>query len=239
MERQLLFLLDYDLRMDESELLAHFQPFLRRPVASTSTYQPRSERMEAKSSSLDAPAQYPVTPRRSLAKPSVDAGLLTPSPSPTRHSSHMSSSSNARRAAITSPQRVSPAGSSSSGGTMSDDLGSDSGEEEMDLDSAAYRRQTRASPPQSRSTAKYAGNQPTSSRRSSKPSPSYPVTPTDDADYRRVEPTLRSQRSGSFLRMTYEVGKGMLSGGLPSLGHRSSKLNLKEASMAVDDIRVV
>ncbi|BGP14108.1 hypothetical protein JCM10213_002405 [Rhodosporidiobolus nylandii] len=37
MERQLLFLLDFDLRMDESELLAHFEPFLpREPVASTS-----------------------------------------------------------------------------------------------------------------------------------------------------------------------------------------------------------
>ncbi|GAA5868951.1 hypothetical protein JCM8547_003230 [Rhodosporidiobolus lusitaniae] len=37
MERQLLFLLDFDLRMDETELLTHFEPFLPcEPVASTS-----------------------------------------------------------------------------------------------------------------------------------------------------------------------------------------------------------
>ncbi|GAA6060969.1 hypothetical protein JCM10212_006551 [Sporobolomyces blumeae] len=38
MERQLLFLLDFDLRMDEPELLQHFAPFLpRQPVASSSS----------------------------------------------------------------------------------------------------------------------------------------------------------------------------------------------------------
>ncbi|GAA5999365.1 cyclin family protein [Rhodotorula paludigena] len=58
MERQLLFLLDFDLRMDETELLAHFEPFLpREPVASTS-----SLRVQAH---IHAPAAsaVPLSPR--------------------------------------------------------------------------------------------------------------------------------------------------------------------------------
>ncbi|KAM0792561.1 hypothetical protein ACM66B_005225 [Microbotryomycetes sp. NB124-2] len=37
MERQLLFLLDFDLRTDEFELLQHYEPFIKRPQPSTST----------------------------------------------------------------------------------------------------------------------------------------------------------------------------------------------------------
>ncbi|KAK4700375.1 PHO85 cyclin-1, partial [Phenoliferia sp. Uapishka_3] len=66
MERQLLFLLDYDLRMEEPELLAHFSPFLVQPYASTSCYVHPTEQLVSQ--------KYPSTPSRSKA---VETGLLT------------------------------------------------------------------------------------------------------------------------------------------------------------------
>lgn len=209
MERQLLFLLDYDLRMDESELLTHFEPFLRRPVASTSSLRPRS--LDA--SPIAVPAQYPTTPRRAHASSqSKDAGLLTPSPSP-RRPTHISSSNPSRRSVPAYQQRVSPTASSSSGETMSDDLSSEESCDDMDLSPNGHSRQ---------SSYPFC--------RSSRPGP---VTPTDQQHpyatppsssspprSSRVDPALRSQRSGSFLRMTYEAGKGML--------HFASKPSLRE-----------
>lgn len=251
MERQLLFLLDYDLRMDEPELLEHFQPFLRSPVASTSSRRVRAAEPSHSIEGTKSPLQYPITPRRA---PACEVGLLTPSPSPTRPSraSHSSAPAIPTRRVGGSQQRVSPSGSSSSGETMSDDLGSDSGEELMDLDhqqpSSHYSSSIPATQQQSRSSAKYAGNAPSSYRRSK--TSSAPVTPTDEiSSYalhsgyatpgsdsnspsrRPLEPTLRNQRSGSFLRMTYEAGKGMLG------GNRSSKL-LRDG-VDLHDVRLV
>ncbi|GAA6011567.1 hypothetical protein JCM11491_004691 [Sporobolomyces phaffii] len=89
MERQLLFLLDFDLRMDEAELLEHFGPFLpRQPVASTS-----SQRFHA--SRLDRAAFLPrrVDPlqRSPQRKASCTSLAATPPPS-SRRSSYYSSS---------------------------------------------------------------------------------------------------------------------------------------------------
>ncbi|GAA5913130.1 hypothetical protein JCM6882_005796 [Rhodosporidiobolus microsporus] len=69
MERQLLFLLDFDLRMDESELLAHFEPFLpQSPVASTSAaYNVRATVHAPSSSSSRYAETIPTTPSRSRA----------------------------------------------------------------------------------------------------------------------------------------------------------------------------
>ncbi|ORY88516.1 hypothetical protein BCR35DRAFT_317590 [Leucosporidium creatinivorum] len=218
-ERQLLFLLDYDLRMDEEDLLHHFAPFLRRPVPSTS----RSAATTPRASVSGESSSYPSTPAR---RTSADPGLLTPSPSP-RRPSHIASLPTPRRTAPApvpaAPVRVSPTSSSSGGETLSDDLGSDS--DGMDVDpraASSHRTSTRAPAP---------------TKSSSRPR-SAPLTPTDDAPLpvyqlatpeRRPsypEPALRNQRSGSFLRMTYEAGKGMLSG-------KSSRGNLKDEAMVL------
>ncbi|GAA5870334.1 hypothetical protein JCM1840_004695 [Sporobolomyces johnsonii] len=105
MERQLLFLLDFDLRIDESELLEHFAPFLpRQPVASTSS----PLRVHTSSAPSTRPADSlpsPKTPRR------TPLNLSTPDSSRRR-----------RRAAPDSPspsQEVSPAESHSSASTAS------------------------------------------------------------------------------------------------------------------------
>ncbi|KAK4699235.1 PHO85 cyclin-1, partial [Phenoliferia sp. Uapishka_3] len=259
MERQLLFLLDFDLRMEESELLEHFQPFLRRPVASTSSgiaFRPRQDVR-----SVAPPLAYPSTPRRVSAKaPSGADGLLTPSPSPTRPSAHSSSSYRARPSS-SSRQRISPTESSSSGETLSDDL--DSGDDDMEVDLARRTFAThprRTSSPQPQPQRKFsAGQIPTPPnagalrRGSVQVNSSGPVTPKDeglsygmnggyatpkdDVVVRRSstsyvgEPPLRTSRSGSFARM-YEAGKDMLS------GHRSNKPNLRSSAPSALDLTV-
>ncbi|KAM0750344.1 hypothetical protein T439DRAFT_314709 [Meredithblackwellia eburnea MCA 4105] len=236
MERQLLFLLDFDLRMEEPELLHHFQPFLRRPMASTSSGSFRA-RVEARPSVTTAPPSYPTTPRRASngKGPSGAEGLLTPPPSASR------SSSSHRGRSPSSRPRISPADSSSSGETLSDDLESGSDEEDMDIDVRSSGRKYSAGPI------------PVTSALRAKVTSSGPVTPTDelpgysiqggyatpnttDLNSRRpstasfTETPLRTQRSGSFLRM-YEAGKDLLSTGL---GHRSSKNNLRSGVAVVD-----
>lgn len=229
MERQLLFLLDYDLGMQESDLLEHFAPFLRRPVASTS----RSSTRAPAPAPIDTQHHYPTTPtRRPSLAPACDAGLLTPSPSPRRASHHQP-----QPAPRSAAPRVSPTGSTSSGGdTLSDDLHSGSDSDSMDVDPRSASSRPKRTSPLARSSSRL-----TPPRRASKHLPSSaPLTPTDEHSYplpayptppssdRRPsypEPALRTQRSGSFLRMTFEAGKGMLSGGL---SHRQSKGNLKE-----------
>lgn len=254
MERQLLFLLDFDLRMDEPELLEHFQPFLRRPVASTSTaspYRPRQESRPSLSGSITPPA-YPTTPRRSSAKgPSGAEGLLTPSPSPTRPSQH-SQSNVSRQRPTSSHRRISPAESSSSGETMSDDLASDSGEDSHDLNPRSAAVPASRSPTQRKYSNAPPLQTPLALRRGSvKVGASGPVTPPDDLPSYSIhggyatpntgelsarrpsytgEPPLRTSRSGSFARMM-EAGKDMFSG--HGLGHRTSKNNLRVPEVPV------
>ncbi|BGP20759.1 hypothetical protein JCM10213_004819 [Rhodosporidiobolus nylandii] len=211
MERQLLFLLDYDLRMEESELVHHFTPFLRRPTASSSraAFSP-SAYPQPQQTQLASPYQpQPATPQRrpsavntAACPPCHDNGYLTPPPS-ARHPSAVSTPQYRQQRQAPHP-RVSPTESNSSGGTLSD-VESDV----SDLESTPDRRAVSShhlSTPQRRS-----GNS------------SLPVTPTDEvspyaaahvhsqAALRRpsAEP-LRTQRSGSFLRMAYEQGKGFL-----------------------------
>ncbi|GAA5931587.1 cyclin family protein [Sporobolomyces koalae] len=79
MERQLLFLLDFDLRMDEQELLEHFEPFLPcRPVASTSSaeryHQARVERVGQLPRRIDP---LHATPRRKVSAISLSAAVTT------------------------------------------------------------------------------------------------------------------------------------------------------------------
>lgn len=214
MERQLLFLLDYDLRMEESELLTHFAPFLRRPTASGSSHRTRASIDESKMD-LSSP-HYPTTPRRS----SHVTALLTPSPSPLP---------SRVRAPTSSSQRVSPVESCSSNDSgLTEDHGSDSSAEngeDMELDHAGRGRRPS-------SVAQY-------SIKGSNKTYSAPITPTDELSSYSLnplptaEPPLRTQRSGSFLRM-YEVGKGMLNLGSNGLGSKASKGNLREGISSVD-----
>ncbi|KAL8280446.1 hypothetical protein RQP46_007094 [Phenoliferia psychrophenolica] len=219
MERQLLFLLDYDLRMDETELLAHFHPFLIRPNTSASCYvRPAAEPL---------PLAYPTTPSRNATArttttcPAPVTGLLTPSPSPI-HKPMDSSPTAPSPLSRQQPQsyRASPASSRSSSSPLSD---SDSDEEAY-----ATSRQTRRrlSPLAGRSSDKYAGSMPTSQgRRVAKSTvpltpPSYSGYPTPQTDEHRQP--LRTQRSGSFQRI-YEASKEIF---MPA--HRSSsKSNLR------------
>ncbi|GAA5919949.1 hypothetical protein JCM1841_000064 [Sporobolomyces salmonicolor] len=112
MERQLLFLLDFDLRIDESELLEHFAPFLpRQPVASTS-----SPLRIHTSTSTSSPS---FTPRAAESLPSPKTPRRTP-----LNLSTPSSSDRRRRAALDSPppspsHDVSPAESHSSASSAS------------------------------------------------------------------------------------------------------------------------
>ena len=120
MEKQLLYLLDYDLRMTEDELCFHFQPFMKRRVPAhmgsfSSLARPTlSHRIPSLESCGSSPAAspYPVTPKRpsrsqaEYAKGSIPS-MPTPSPSP-RRSSHNQSSPYARRQA---QRRVSPSSS--------------------------------------------------------------------------------------------------------------------------------
>ncbi|GAA5956823.1 hypothetical protein JCM21900_004353 [Sporobolomyces salmonicolor] len=237
MERQLLFLLDYDLRMEESDLLTHFAPFLRRPVASTSRSYYASQQLQEQ---LASP-YHPSTPtRRSSAAVSSSSceaqstGYLTPPPSARRPSAAQPSSSRRHQP----HPRVSPTESNSSGGTLSDVDSSD----EMNLDPRTPLRSSVASSKRSSVVASSASTSKllvtpisrrgSSAKSSSSGTSSLPVTPTDEISpysaahlvdarrpsYHPQQPhdtlpgvSLRSQRSGSFLRMAYEQGKGMLS----------------------------
>ncbi|GAA5847424.1 hypothetical protein JCM3766R1_002236 [Sporobolomyces carnicolor] len=247
MERQLLFLLDYDLRMDEADLLTHFAPFLR-PVASTSTsrYYPQQ---------LASPYKPSTPPRRTSAAAATDA-YLTPPPSGRRPSTTPSSSSTSSTAVASAQTsrrssrqhhqqqqhyaRVSPAASNSSGGTLSDVDSSDEMEYEHEQrqqragttttttvvtpSRSSTRQRTRSHHQQQQQQQQ--ATEPGSSRLFVTPtrkSPSsLPVTPTDEVSpYTAAHPLqqqqqaatsqpLRSQRSGSFLKMAWEQGKGMI-----------------------------
>ncbi|GAA5829700.1 hypothetical protein JCM11251_000254 [Rhodosporidiobolus azoricus] len=76
MERQLLFLLDFDLRMDEAELLTHFEPFLpKSPVASTSAPYNVRTTLHAPSSTASSTRyaeSIPTTPSRPRAPVKVN-----------------------------------------------------------------------------------------------------------------------------------------------------------------------
>lgn len=121
MERQLLFLLDFDLRMDEAELLEHFEPFLpRHPVASTS----QPHRFHA--SRLDRAAFLPrrVDPlQQSPRRKASTASLATPPPSSRRSSYYSSSYASSESSVMNgggSSHRISPSHSNhSSASSMS------------------------------------------------------------------------------------------------------------------------
>ncbi|BGP52177.1 PHO85 cyclin-1 [Rhodotorula kratochvilovae] len=220
MERQLLFLLDYDLRMDEAELLHHFAPFLRRaaPVASTS----RAQYAATTSPSYYAQQQQlaPSTPQR---KVELSTGYLTPPPSARQAAHHPAP--RARQPQPAAHTRVSPAESQSSGGTLSD-VESDFSDREYESSARAIRTARVSSRPAPSSSSKPS----TPPRRNSgnkSGASSLPVTPTDDVppyvsavhpaeqqQQRRpsFEP-LRTQRSGSFLSRAFEQSQRMLSRG--------------------------
>ncbi|GAA5983020.1 hypothetical protein JCM10908_006870 [Rhodotorula pacifica] len=271
MERQLLFLLDYDLRMDEAELIHHFAPFMRQesPVASSS-------RAPAPAPALAEPKiPMPCTPPRSSSPREQAASYPTPPPSSaaTRRTSPPTSSQSKHAASSAHPRSrsqpqqqpyrrnpayVSPADSDSSGGTLSD-IESDLSDRDCDLRSTApavrlssrsrhaynLSNASRVSPT---TAAAAAASMP---RRDSdytiKSSSSLPVTPVDEvspsayaystkmqsfASPPTSEP-LRSQRSGSFLRMAYEQGKGMLSRG----GDRGANHVVKQPLRQIDPTR--
>ncbi|GAA6023309.1 hypothetical protein JCM11491_006890 [Sporobolomyces phaffii] len=251
MERQLLFLLDYDLRMEESDLVTHFAPFLRRasPVASTSRsasqpahyYSSQQQQQQQLASPLYNKPSTPPRRASGVAVPDSTTGYLTPPPSARRPSAVPSSAPSSRRPSRQAPHaRPSPAGSSSSGGTLSDVDSSD--EMEYEHHRAEQRRSTAAAAAAatvtpSRSSTRQRTHSSSSSSQSqqhhhrlyvtpTRKSPSsLPVTPTDEvspysaahplsSDRRSSEPTshpLRSQRSGSFLKMAWEQGKGIVS----------------------------
>lgn len=128
MEKQLLYLLDYDLRMTEDELVFHFQPFMRpsREQSFSGVHRPtlahRMPSLESCTGSSPATSPYPVTPRRGsrsgylnqdaqLNKHGVSSYLPTPSPSPVRRSSHNNIASSSPYARP-QPRRLSPSSSS-------------------------------------------------------------------------------------------------------------------------------
>lgn len=93
MEKQLLYLLDYDLRMTEEDLLFHFRPFLAtptylHPLALSPDFPGLKERvpsLESCGSSSPATSPYPVTPnRRPTGRMDYKVNLPTPSASPVR-----------------------------------------------------------------------------------------------------------------------------------------------------------
>jgi hypothetical protein len=121
MEKQLLYLLDYDLRMSEDELLLHFAPFLPKPRATSAAttlgvgrphHAMRMPSLESCASSVgDSP--MPVTPKRGASIAIPAHGLATPSPSPTRRSAseHPGDMSSSPRHVTTRAgvrQRISP-----------------------------------------------------------------------------------------------------------------------------------
>lgn len=156
-EKQLLYLLDYDLRMDEETLLEAFAPFLpqsSRPAPAAAAAPAPMERSRSAEAKVGS-SQVPVTPRRT--PPQEKAGMpLTPSPSPVRLPlSNASSSESLPRAS--SSRHVSPASSSGSSTDMlTPDTGSTDEDEEMaDYDASVKgARRLRLSP--SQRTAPYA-----------------------------------------------------------------------------------
>lgn len=265
MERQLLFLLDYDLRMDEAELVHHFAPFMASPVASTSraaaaAATPSCTPPAASSSSSRRPSP------RERERGQVAASYPTPSSSSSaRRSTPPSSQSTTDRSQRyhhhRAPAYVSPTDSNSSGGTLSD-IESDLSDREGDLRSTApapvrlssrSRHAYHLSNASSSTAAAAAAAVP---RRDSDYTAhksaysSLPVTPVDEVSpsayvystkmqslaspppssaSAATEP-LRSQRSGSFLRMAYEQGKGMLSRG--HNGHAAVKQPLRQVDLS-------
>ncbi|GAA5877919.1 hypothetical protein JCM3774_001770 [Rhodotorula dairenensis] len=269
MERQLLFLLDYDLRMDEAELVHHFAPFMRQasPVASSS-------RAPAPPPQSTSPCS-PTSPRRPSSRERERTAYPTPPPSARRTTSAASlplsqpASSSRHAQRPRGPAYVSPADSNSSGGTLSDIDSEDLSDRDCDLRSNA--RPVRLS---SRSQHAYHLSNPSgASHRTSAAPPvprrdsdyhhaskasgggggysSLPVTPVDEVSPSAyvysvkmqslaspppvapvgVEP-LRSQRSGSFLRMAYEQGKGMLSRGSHGNATAAAKQPLRQIDPA-------
>ena len=225
MERQLLFLLDYDLRMDETELLAHFHPFLIRPNTSASCCVRPAEPV--------IPA-YPTTPSRpATARSTCSApitGLLTPSPSPIHKPAGSSPTYISAPTSLprqhTQPYRASPASSLSSSSPAPNLTDSDSDEESYASSRPSRRR---LSPLASRSSDKYAGAMPTSQGRRVAKSivpltpPSFSGYPTPQTEEHRQP--LRTQRSGSFQRI-YEASKEIFAGGM---ARSTSKSNLRGA----------
>ncbi|ORY79706.1 hypothetical protein BCR35DRAFT_352622 [Leucosporidium creatinivorum] len=122
MERQLLFLLDFDLRTDEAELLEHFKPFLRESVASTSAMRVRAEIHTPKTptspSTIVDSLPSPQSP--ALRRPSRNPIQLAPPPVPSqrRRGSAMSMASRPE----TSPADSQSSASSSSPITPADEL---------------------------------------------------------------------------------------------------------------------
>ncbi|TNY17762.1 alternative cyclin Pcl1 [Rhodotorula diobovata] len=230
MERQLLFLLDYDLRMDEAELVHHFAPFLRRaaPVASTSRAQYAAP-LPASSASSSHYAQQqqqqaPVTPQRKPER-QQSSGYLTPPPSARRPTVQTALPQSRERQHVASHPRDSPAESPSSGGTLSD-VESDFSDREMEYAAPVPSHAVRSTRASSRPVRPSSAKPVTPPRQTaSHKSTSLPVTPTDDVppyqaavhpgvehQLRRpsFEQLLRAQRSGSFLSRAYEQGQRML-----------------------------
>ncbi|GAA6058283.1 hypothetical protein JCM3770_002892 [Rhodotorula araucariae] len=233
MERQLLFLLDYDLRMDEVELLHHFAPFLRRtPVASTSRAQYGAPSYYVEPEQLQQPCAPATPPRKADSQHST--GYLTPPPSGRQAAHH--AAPRVRQPQPAPHTRVSPTGSHSSGGTLSD-VESDFSDREYE----SQARATRTARVSSRPAPSSSSSKPTTPpRRNSGRSDHYhksgvsslPVTPTDDVPpyVSAVHPAaheqqprrpsfepLRTQRSGSFLSRAFErvsrSGSGSKQGG--------------------------
>jgi hypothetical protein len=122
MEKQLLYLLDYDLRMTEDELIIHFQPFLNygpHPHAAPVVLQHIASRVPSLESCSSSPptSPYPVTPQRpsrsamqSHNEKKAQTAFPSPAPSPIRRtSSHHSQSSPYAR--TSRPRRGTPSSS--------------------------------------------------------------------------------------------------------------------------------
>ena len=239
MERQLLFLLDYDLRMDEAELVHHFAPFMASPVASTSRAAPTSVTPPCTPPAASSPSSRRPSPRE-REREQAAASYPTPasSSSARRSTTPPSSQSTTERYHRRAPAYVSPTDSNSSGGTLSDiesDLSDREGDHHLRSAAPPVRLSSRSRHHYHLSNA--SSTAPAVTRRDSDYTPhksaysSLPVTPVDEVSPSAYvystkmqslaspppsapagEP-LRSQRSGSFLRMAYEQGKGMLSRG--------------------------
>lgn len=126
MEKQLLYLLDYDINMTEDELLLHFRPFLSLPqympspppqpwipTRAAAPQTPRTIRtMPSLESCASSPADSasPVTPGNNVAL-TPEAMLPTPSPSPLRRGAQQYGPSLQAKAGY-EPRRTSPLSSS-------------------------------------------------------------------------------------------------------------------------------
>lgn len=206
-EKQLLYLLDYDLRMDEETLIDAFAPFL--PASSV----PAKPAVE--------PVHVPATPKRTPSK-ERPAMPLTPSPSPVRLPVSVPPSSSELAPRASSSRHVSPVSScgSSSGDMLTPDTGSTDEDEEMaDYEAAGSRvAGRRRSPTRSLGggAAPYARPAARTSHHQG-PASSMPITPnslegspvdgvastTRAADFAAAAkavpvPVLRSQKSGTF-----------------------------------------